>query len=338
MPVGAALSQPKDESSGAYNIMTALSPLCVYAALSCCHSWRLMGRLTLGWPRCLEGNWWWACLATNFTQPGWPPSLRQTVSLQELMENRTVGSCCWWGQLFNAACCTNYLKWQSHIMYHVLSDRFSFLCCGKEHNLNQIIEAWQGCFLLQRACGCPEAGFTTSRLLLVLFCATFFESKGKKVQSSQRTQLPLSSHCVIGESTEPCVRACCVRVIGQRWPAKRSQGPHPVCNQAHSTPHWPHSSVCTSPPVSARLGCVRSNTTRRYLWPCVISLGVSSHQQAGLNSKHTHSLVWLTLCVCMSLFMFDHSSWSSQPYRTFGGFRLGFRVRVRVMHYFEMFW
>lgn len=38
--------------------------------------------------------------------------------------------------------------------------------------------------------------------------------------------------------------ACCVRGRGQSWPAKRSPVPHLVCNQAHSTTRWPHSSIC----------------------------------------------------------------------------------------------
>lgn len=43
-------------------------------------------------------------------------------------------------------------------------------------------------------------------------------------------------------------------------------------------------------------------TERRYLWPCVISLRVSSHQHAGLNSKHRQP-GW-TRDVCMLVYVF----------------------------------
>lgn len=72
--VGVSSLQPKEQSSGAYILMTdSLSLLCVHAALSHCHSQRLMGRLTLGWPKYLEGKWWPGCLPKNFTQLGQPP-------------------------------------------------------------------------------------------------------------------------------------------------------------------------------------------------------------------------------------------------------------------------
>ncbi len=143
--------------------------------------------------------------------------------------------------------------------------------------------------------------FTTSRPPL-LRCFAVLHSSGPKGKWSS----PLSAHSysfhptvLLEKALSSVSGACCVGVRGRSWPAKRSRGPHPVCNQAHSTPRWPRSSVCARRPASARLSCLRSNTERRYLWPCVISLGVSSHQHAGLNSKHSQPAFAHCMCVCV---------------------------------------
>lgn len=60
--------------------------VCQCRSWSSRHSGRLMGKLTLGWPRYLEGKWWQVCLPTNFTQLGQPPSLQRAVSSQEFAE------------------------------------------------------------------------------------------------------------------------------------------------------------------------------------------------------------------------------------------------------------
>lgn len=49
---------------------------------------------------------------------------------------------------------------------------------------------------------------------------------------------------VFPEKQSSASGACCVQGRGQNWPAKRSRVPHLVCNQAHSTTRWPHSSIC----------------------------------------------------------------------------------------------
>lgn len=67
-----------------------------------------------------------------------------------------------------------------------------------------------------------------------------------------------------------------------------------------------HTAHHTDPaPPSVLSLSLRSNTDRQYLWPCVISLGVSSHQHTGLNSKHSQpgfapcACVWLWEGVCV---------------------------------------
>lgn len=66
-------------------------------------------------------------------------------------------------------------------------------------------------------------------------------------------------------------------------------------------PADPHSSCRSCGLASASLGCLRSNTSRHYLWPCVISLDVSWHQHTGLNSKHSQPgfAPCARVCVCV---------------------------------------
>ena len=215
-----------------------VSPLCVQAALCRCH-------LTLGWPRCLEGKLMVRVFTYKLHLHRSGLSLcRNLLSLPIGTMGSIVdgGSCLtlWtvrmiWNDLSHNATQRLLKYWNKrseklHICFPFLSVWVFSFCYpvgkGKVSTdvIDQVREAWQVSFLLCGAHICPEAGPAPPPAVLrcARLCrATFFRSRGEVVLA----QLLLSSHCVIGESIEHCVRACCVRVRVQRWPAKRSRGP-----------------------------------------------------------------------------------------------------------------
>lgn len=217
---------------------------------------------------CLEETVGWGFLPAHFTQLGMPPSLQWTLfaGIFRNLLSLPVGT--------RSFCLTWYVQNESDMPLYdfgyfykkisfFLSEGFLQLHSVKGKGLDCC--NWSGCRGMRKSpffSACPEVGQASPPAVLhyvLLCCAAFFVSKGEVVHSSAHTDTPFTPPCVIGESNEHCFKACCVWVKGQSWPAKRSQGPYPVCNQARSTPRWPHASVCAHRPASAHLGCLRSN-------------------------------------------------------------------------------